>query len=145
MKGILVKKQAGYFTVEAALILPFAMMTIVFMIFLSFYCYDRCILEQCAYAAALRGSSSRFADSNEAYEEAAKAAESLVSEKLFAVKELKATVRVSGIMVTVTYECKVNMPIGNLLGEVSGEKDIILEVSKSVPRNKTVAVLRQLQ
>ena len=55
MKRCLSKRTTGYFTVEAALLLPFVMMSIVFMIFLSFYCYDRCILEQCAYAAAKEG------------------------------------------------------------------------------------------
>ena len=60
MRRYLSEKTGGYFTVEAALLLPFVMMSIVFMIFLSFYCYDRCILEQCAYAAALRGSSNRL-------------------------------------------------------------------------------------
>ena len=75
MKRYLTKKVSGYFTVEAALLLPIIIMIIVFMIFLSFYCYDRCILEQCAYAAALRGSSNRFTSTQEAYEEAAGAAE----------------------------------------------------------------------
>lgn len=135
MKHRLIRKEAGYFTVEAALVLPFAMMTIVIMIFLSFYCYDRCILEQCAYAAALRGSSNRFISTEEAYKEAAKAAEDLAAEKLFAVNELKTSVRVSGVKVTVTYECEVNMPIGN--------QPLTLEVSKEVLRNKTVSILRQ--
>lgn len=140
MRYILEKREAGYFTVEAAILLPLVTMTMVFMIFLSFYCYDRCMLEQCAYAAALRGSSNRFGSSDEAYEEASRVAKQLVSEKLFGVKELKSTVRVSGVMVTVTYECTVNMPVGDLIGE-----DLItLKVSKSFPRNKTVAVLRQL-
>lgn len=140
MRYILEKREAGYFTVEAATLLPLVTMTMVFMIFLSFYCYDRCMLEQCAYAAALRGSSNRFGSSDEAYEEASRVAKQLVSEKLFAVKELKSTVRVSGVMVTVTYECTVNMPVGDLIGE----DFITLKVSKSVPRNKTVTVLRQL-
>ena len=138
------KKEAGYFTIEAAFLLPFIMMIIVFMTFLSFYCYDRCILEQCAYAAALRGSSNRFTSNEEAYEEAQKAAESLVSEKLFAVNELETVVQVSGVSVTVTYECGVNMPIGNLLEGVIGDDILTLEVSKKVLINKPVAVLRQL-
>lgn len=144
MRSICFHREKGYFTVEAALILPFTMMIVVFMTFLSFYCYDRCILEQCAYAAALRGSSNRFASNEEAQEEAQKAAESLISEKLFALNELQTTVQVSGVSVIVTYECKVNMPIGNLLEGIIGDDILTLEVSKKVLRNKTVAVLRQL-
>lgn len=144
MKRYLYRKTAGYFTVEAALLLPFVIMVIVFMTFLSFYCYDRCILEQCAYAAALRGSSNRFTNTQEAYEEALLSAESLLEKKLFAVKNLKITVRVSGLAVTVSYECEVNMPIGDWLGDILGD-GFRMEVSKKVPRNKTVAVLRQIQ
>ena len=106
MRRCLSGKTAGYFTVEAALLLPFVMMSIVFMIFLSFFCYDRCILEQCAYAAALRGSSSRFENTQEAYEEAAGAAESLIEKKLFAIRKVSTTVRVSAVAVTVSYKCE---------------------------------------
>lgn len=139
------RKEAGYFTVEAALILPIAMMCIVFMTFLSFYCYNRCILEQCAYAAALRGSSNRFVSNQEAYTEALTSAEGLISEKLFAVKELKTTVRVSGVAVTVTYECEVNMPVADWIKAVIGMDAMTLEVSKEVLRNNTVSILRQIQ
>lgn len=144
MKRYLTRKVSGYFTVEAALLLPVTIMIIVFMIFLSFYCYDRCILEQCAYAAALRGSSNRFTSTQEAYEEAAGAAEALIERKLFAVKEVTSTVRVSGLAVTVTYECEVNMPVGDWVKAVVGKDALCMEVSKKVMRNKTVAVLRQI-
>lgn len=144
MKRYLTKKMSGYFTVEAALLLPFAMMIIVFMIFLSFYCYDRCILEQCAYAAALRGSSNRFVNTQEAYEEAAGAAEDLIQGKLFAVREVNTTVRVSGLAVTVSYEYEVNMPVGNWLMDVIGKDALCMEVSKKVLRNRTVEILRKI-
>ena len=47
--------EKGYFTVEAALVFPMALLFTAMMIFLAFYSYDRCILEQSAYEAALRG------------------------------------------------------------------------------------------
>ncbi|MBQ6996011.1 MAG: pilus assembly protein [Lachnospiraceae bacterium] len=143
MRRCLSGKTAGYFTVEAALLLPFVMMSIVFMIFLSFFCYDRCILEQCAYAAALRGSSSRFENTQEAYEEAAGAAESLIEKKLFAIRKVSTTVRVSAVAVTVSYKCEVNMPGDCWLRGIVGEDVLCMEVSKKVLRNKTIAVLRQ--
>ena len=143
MRRYLSEKTGGYFTVEAALLLPFVMMSIVFMIFLSFFCYDRCILEQCAYAAALRGSSSRFENTQEAYEEAAGAAESLIEKKLFAIRKVSTTVRVSAVAVTVSYKCEVNMPGDCWLRGIVGEDVLCMEVSKKALRNKTIAVLRQ--
>lgn len=144
MKRYWNKKAEGYFTIEAALLLPLVIMLIVFMIFLSFYCYDRCILEQCAYAAALRGSSNRFLSNEDAYEEALQAAESLTDRKLYAIKLKNIMVRVSGFTVTVSYECEVNMPIGEWLKDVLGEEIGLLKVSKEVARNRTVAILRQI-
>ncbi len=143
MKRCLSKRTTGYFTVEAALLLPFVMMSIVFMIFLSFYCYDRCILEQCAYAAALRGSSNCFDNTQEAYEETVSAAEALIEKKLFAIRKVSTTVRVSAVAVTVSYKCEVNMPSDSWLRSIVGEDVLCMEVSKKVLRNKTVAVLRQ--
>ena len=46
------KEEAGYFTVEAALIFPFVMGIILLVIYMFFYKYDRCLMEQ-DYAAAL--------------------------------------------------------------------------------------------
>lgn len=143
-KLVTAKKEAGYFTVEAALIMPLVIAILVPMIFLSFYSYDRCVLEQCAYAAALRGSSNRFSSAEEAKKESLEAAESLITEKLFAVKEISTTVHVSALSVSVTYKCKVNMPLGTWLKELVGEDFLSLEVEKQVLRNKTVAIIRQL-
>ena len=42
------KYEDAYFTVEAALLIPMVMLFTVMMIFLSFYSYDRCILERSA-------------------------------------------------------------------------------------------------
>ena len=39
-------EQNAYFTVEAALIIPLVLGILVFLIFIMFYQYDRCLLEQ---------------------------------------------------------------------------------------------------
>ena len=143
MKRYLCKRTTGYFTVEAALLMPFVMMSIVLMIFLSFYCYDRCQLEQCAYEAALRGSSNRFDNTQAAYEEAQRAAEMLIEKKLFAIRKVTTTVRVSAALVTVSYRCEVNIPGDNWLRSIVGDNVLCMEVSKKVLRNKTITVLRQ--
>ena len=52
------RRTGGYFTVEAALILPMVILFMTTMLFVGFYVYDRCMLEHCAYEAAVRGSSS---------------------------------------------------------------------------------------
>lgn len=44
-------------TVEASMIMPFVLYICIFVIYLGFYMYDRCILTQDCYRIALRGSS----------------------------------------------------------------------------------------
>lgn len=143
MKRVRDLEITGYFTVEASFLLPFIMLCVVFMIFLSFYCYDRCIMEQCAYAAALRGSSNRYDHTQEAYQEALEAAESLIEKKLLAIRKVNTTVRVSAMAVTVSYKCEVNMPGNDWLKTIVGEDVLCIEVSKKVLRNKTVEIMRQ--
>ena len=55
----------AYFTVEAALLLPFVLAVIVLVIYLWFYQYDRCLLEQDAGVLALRGSVCGISDKEE--------------------------------------------------------------------------------
>ena len=49
------KKTDAYFTVEAALVLPFALGVILVVIYLLFFQYDRCLMEQSAGVLAMRG------------------------------------------------------------------------------------------
>lgn len=132
----------GYFSVEAALLLPMVILFMTVMIFMAFYSYDRCILEQSAWQAAIRGSYNCF-DSNEAAQEAAsKAAQTLVKEKLFAVSDLSYSVKASMLYVEVSYDCKVNMPFITWLGEFVHDKDFSINVTRKVPRCRQTEIVR---
>jgi hypothetical protein len=49
-------KQNGYFTVEAALVLPVVLWIFLFLIYQMLFQYDRCLMEQDIGIVALRGS-----------------------------------------------------------------------------------------
>lgn len=49
------RQENGYFTVEAALVLPIVISVFVLLIYLIFFQYNRCLLEQDAGALALKG------------------------------------------------------------------------------------------
>ena len=49
------RKVKGYFTVEAALLFPFVTGVILLVIYLLFFQYDRCLMEQSASVLAMRG------------------------------------------------------------------------------------------
>ena len=61
------KWTAAYMTLEATLIIPFVMCICVAIIYVGFYQYDRCLMRQDAYRAALFGSSIYRADNGEVY------------------------------------------------------------------------------
>lgn len=59
----------AYFTVEAALVLPVVMSTILFVIFMLLFQYNRCLLEQDLGAVALWGSRQEASDVTELEEQ----------------------------------------------------------------------------
>lgn len=55
-------KANAYFTVEAALVMPFVMGVVLLTIYLLFFQYDRCLMEQSAGVIALRGCTLQITD-----------------------------------------------------------------------------------
>lgn len=68
-------------TVEATLIVPFVMYLTVFVIYIGFYQYDRCLMRQDAYRIALAGSSVYRTDNTEVYNRAFKKATQETADK----------------------------------------------------------------
>lgn len=127
---------------EAALIMPFVMLIITMMLFLAIYCYDRCVMEQCAYEAALRGSSNRYRENTLASQEAMNAAATLTEGKLFALKDLSYEVLVDMNRVTVTYTAELNMPFVSWIAKELGNQEFKIEVKREALRNRQVTLVR---
>ncbi len=127
---------------EAALVLPFVTFIITMLLFLAIYCYDRCVMEQCAYEAALRGSSNRFRENTLASQEAMNAAATLTEGKLFALKDLNYEVTVDMNRVTVSYSAQLNMPFISWIREEFGVRDFKIEVKREALRNRQVTLIR---
>lgn len=127
---------------EAALVLPFVTLTITVLLFMAIYCYDRCVLEQCAYEAALRGSSNRFRENTLASQEAMQAAASLTEGKLFALKNLEYEVAIDMNRVTVTYTADFQMPFVSFIAKEFGDRDFGIEVKREALRNRQVTLVR---
>lgn len=69
MKGVLnrisVDKQNAYFTLEACLIMPFVFGVIVFIMYVGFYSYNKCLLRQDTYRLLIRGGQVKNASNEE--------------------------------------------------------------------------------
>lgn len=76
----------AYMTLEATLIMPLVLYICIFIIYMGFYIYDRCIMKQDAYRAALKGSSQYVADNQEVYNEVYRSMENLKQDKYIATE-----------------------------------------------------------
>lgn len=91
----------GYFTVEATLIMPIVLYVCVFIIYTGFYWYDRCLMRQDAYRAALAGSSIYRDDNQKVYNTVADTIARLAEDKYIA----------TDYAVVITVQSKVNVAI----------------------------------
>jgi len=77
-------KENAYFTVEAALVFPVVMGTIIFIICMLLFQYDRCLMEQDLGAAALWGSRLEASDAAELREKMQKRLADIYQDKYVA-------------------------------------------------------------
>lgn len=106
---LLRKKAAGYMTVEASFIITWTLFVFVFLIYLSFYSYDKCVLFQDAYAVCFRGSIQKQEDSIVSYISAH--LKEQFGKKYFATGEVHGSVDRNGNVTDVIGECQVKVPI----------------------------------
>lgn len=102
-------KVDGYFTVEAAMVLPIVLGTIVAVVYLLIFQYNRCLMEQDVGALALRGAVMQTQDGKERIRLMRQDAEGFYKEKYIAWR--------SG-------EVKLRQEKGRLYAEWSGEMEL---------------------
>lgn len=106
------KEAAGYMTVEASFIITWTFFVFIFLIYLSFYSYNKCVLFQDAYAVCFRGSIQKEEDNIVPYINAHM--QEQFGKKYFAVGEIHGSVDRKGNVTDVTGECQVKVPIQSI-------------------------------
>lgn len=99
-------------TTEASLLIPLVVILTVFLMFLAFYLYTVCFLNQAAYIAALRGSQSMSGDVQAVTEQEL---EKLLAGRLLPVRELNKEVSTSIMSVEVRLEAELALPFVEIL------------------------------
>lgn len=105
------RKQNGYMTLEASLLMPLAVVVVIFLLHLCFYLYNQCILRQVAYTAALRGSLLKEAGNEEIEAYTTQQVSRLLEDRLLAVKEPKISVEVTLTRVRVKVSMSIHSPL----------------------------------
>ncbi|MCM1184938.1 MAG: hypothetical protein NC251_00770 [Lachnoclostridium sp.] len=109
------KKVEAYFTVEAALILPMALGVIVLIMYLWFFQYNRCLLEQDAGILALRGAVTEAADNQKRVALLTEQAEQLDRDKYVAWEDAKTSITVKQGKIQVKKEGMLRFPFQGLI------------------------------
>lgn len=104
----------GYFTVEAALVLPFALGILVFSIYMMFYQYNRCLSDQDLGMIALRGALEKTQDKEELVEKIQQQIGKLYQDKYIAFEGNKVQILLEGNKVKVNGGGKTQVPFPQL-------------------------------
>lgn len=107
-------------TVEASFLMPLAVAGVVFTIYMGFYLYNLCVIQQVAYTAALRGSLERNLSQNEVQQYTERELEKLIQGRLLAIDRIEKEVRVNLSSVEVQIEAVIKMPMHSFLSEKIG-------------------------
>lgn len=103
----------GYMSLEASFIMPWVIFLFVFLIYTSFYLYDKCVLYQDAYTLCLRGSVQKADD------EVLKYVNEHMTEKFgnkyFGAGRIDARAERTGDEIRVIGACTVKIPVDNFL------------------------------
>lgn len=105
------KTKKAYMTIEATLIFPMILGGIIFTIYLGFYLYNACVINQISYIAALRGSQLTEGSSKEIRLYVEEQLQQLMKEKLLGKGEIKQGVVVDFSEIKVKVELKMTVPV----------------------------------
>lgn len=106
----------GYFTVEAAMVLPMVCVVVLLIVYLWFFQYNRCLMEQDMGALALRGVAIQAEDSTERIEKLREQADALYTEKYIAWDCEEIVLTTGHGVVRVEQIGTIRIPFGNSVG-----------------------------
>jgi len=114
-----IKYAEGYFTVEAAMVMVFALGCIIFLIRMIFYQYDRCLLEQDLGTLAFRGVVLQEMDNEQRLQEIQDMAASLYLDKYILLEQDPIFIKIKQGYAEVVGGGRQSFPVTGLLPGIS--------------------------
>lgn len=139
------KKLKGSFTIEAAIIMPVVIIITLMLIYLGFFLYNRCVMTQKSYVAALRGSiydeerKENILARDQYMEEELR---ELYGTKLLAGAGVESHIAMEKKEVTVKTELFMRVPIVTLLKNQGYKNGWNIYIEKKVPVFKEIQFIR---
>ena len=136
------KKLNGYFTVEAALIMPVVICVLSLLCYLGFFMCNRCLLLQDTYIIGLRGSLEEGISNEETAAYVLKQGDGILP-KYYAVSGIDKNVKVEMREISVTLCCKMKVPFAFQAWEEEKMSNVWeMREEKKIDRTKPVDFIR---
>lgn len=128
--------EQGYFSVEAALIMPIVLYSLIFVIYIGFFQYNRCLLLQDSYRMLLRGEQIKKDNNDEVCAELKRQDARWYYDKYMLSNFGGKTIEVSYNQIRIAQEMSINIPFSMLQDWTKGKQwktDIDIAVSRMRP------------
>lgn len=136
------RKFNGYFTVEAAFIMPIVICVLALLCYMGFFMCNRCLLLQDTYIMGLRGSREEGLNNEETAAYVLKQGNEILP-KYYAVSQIDKNVEVGLREITVTLCCDMKVPFAFLAWEEEKMSSVWeLREEKKIDRTKPVDFIR---
>ncbi|MEG1846853.1 MAG: TadE/TadG family type IV pilus assembly protein [Lachnospiraceae bacterium] len=136
------RTQKGSLTVEASIILPLVIIIIALLLYLSFFLYNRCVIAQMSYIAALRGSLSEEKDDRITEQNIRQEGTVLLNKRLLAQNSIRFDNTMASKEVTVSIVSHMRVPFTSLANEVGVRGTWRMEAGKTVKRIDPIDFIR---
>lgn len=107
----------GYMTIEASLLMPMLLCSIIFTMYTGMYLYDNCVIQQSAYIAALRGANQTREGDDKIKQVTEEALSKVLGKRLVMIPGIQKEIQINRSSVTVTITATMEMPFSSFLTE----------------------------
>ena len=138
-----VMNTGAYMTVEAAFIVPFVTLGIVFLIICGFYLYNVSYIKQTAYIAAVRGAAFKSNKNDVVESKTKKQLDILLENKLLMMGKPDYQVKVNYTKIKVSINAVMNIPVLSMISDKIAIWKI--EADSEVIRDNPVEIIRVMR
>ncbi len=134
----------GYYTVEAAMLMPILLTCILLIIYMSFYVHDKCVLDCVCYEAALRGAMVTDPEADPV-KKAEDAARELLDKRMIVSKNVEIDAKATALEISVSGKADFRIPKGIVLIPELRRKGISISADKKYSSVQPIEVVRALR
>ncbi|WP_099467359.1 TadE family protein [Konateibacter massiliensis] len=132
----------GSYTIEAALLMPLILGTLVALIFISFFLHDRAVIAEGTIILANRYTNEKILSNAQIKQKLEEESQNVILNKVIATKGITTDIQVENKKITVTCSGKFQFPSMYLVSSVFLKNNYTINAEKSMKRLEPVTFIR---